>query len=42
MFYTYRQNNSGGVFEVNDNVKHYVIIEADSAIEAWNSRAGEE
>lgn len=34
MFYTYRQNNSGGVFKVNDNVKHYVIIEADSAKEA--------
>lgn len=34
MFYTFRQNNSGGVFEVNDSVKHYVIIEADSAEEA--------
>ena len=34
MFYTYDQNNSGGVFKVNDNVKHYVIIEADSAKEA--------
>ena len=31
MFYTYRQNNSYGVFDVDDNVKHYVIIEADSA-----------
>lgn len=34
MFYTYVQNNSYGVFDVNDNVKHYVIIEADSAKEA--------
>lgn len=34
MFYTYRQNNSGGVFDVDENVKHYVIIEADSAKEA--------
>ena len=34
MFYTFRQNNSGGKFEVNDSVKHYVIIEADSAEEA--------
>lgn len=36
MFYTFRQNNSGGEFEVNDSVKHYVIIEADSAKEANN------
>lgn len=34
MFYTYVQNNSYGVFDVDDNVKHYVIIEADSAKEA--------
>lgn len=34
MFYTFRQNNSYGKFEVNDSVKHYVIIEADSAKEA--------
>lgn len=34
MFYTYRQNNSYGVFDVNDDVKHYVIIEANSAKEA--------
>ena len=34
MFYTYIQNNSYGVFYVNDNVKHYVIIESDSAKEA--------
>lgn len=40
MFYTFRQNNSGGKFEVNDSVKHYVIIEADNAEEA-NNIAGE-
>ena len=34
MFYTFRQNNSYGKFEVNDSVKHYVIIEADSAEES--------
>ena len=34
MFYTYRQNNSGGIFVVNDNVTHYVIIEANSPSEA--------
>lgn len=34
MFYTYAQNNSYGVFDVDGNVKHYVIIEADSAKEA--------
>ena len=34
MFYTYRQNNSYGVFDVDEHVKHYVIIEADSAKEA--------
>ena len=34
MFYTYRQNNSYGVFDVDEHVKHYVIIEADSASEA--------
>lgn len=31
MFYTYRQNNSGGSFDINDEVTLYVIIEADSA-----------
>lgn len=36
MFYTFRQNNSGGYFEINDSVKHYVIIEANSAEEANN------
>ena len=30
-FYTYRQNNSGGYFDVDDNVCMYVIIEARSA-----------
>lgn len=34
MFYTYIQNNSGGSFEVNEDIKQYVIIEADSAEEA--------
>lgn len=34
MFYAYTQNNSGGEFVVDDNVKHYVIIEANSAKEA--------
>lgn len=34
MFYTFDQNNSGGEFVVNDQVAHYVIIEAASAKEA--------
>lgn len=34
MFYTYRQNNSGGFFKITKKIKHYVIIEADSAKEA--------
>lgn len=34
MFYTYIQNNSGGSFVVDDDIKQYVIIEADSAEEA--------
>lgn len=34
MFYTYRQNNSGGSFKITKKIKHYVIIEADSAKEA--------
>jgi hypothetical protein len=38
MFYTYRQNNSGGSFEINDAVTQFVIIEADNAAEA-NERA---
>jgi hypothetical protein len=38
MFYTYRQNNSGGRFTINDSVGVIVIVEADSAEEA-NSRS---
>jgi len=34
MFYTFIQNNSGGKFKVNQNVAHYVIIEARSYHEA--------
>lgn len=34
MFYTYDQNNSGGNFVIDENVDHYVIIEAESADEA--------
>lgn len=34
MFYTYIQNNSGGYFKITKKIKHYVIIEADSAKEA--------
>lgn len=34
MFYTYNQNNSGGFFKITKKIKHYVIIEADSAKEA--------
>jgi hypothetical protein len=30
-FFTYHQNNSGGWFMTNDNVAHYVIIEAPDA-----------
>ena len=33
-FYTYIQNNSGGHFIIDDEVCHYVIIEAESAKEA--------
>lgn len=40
MFYEYDQNNSGGGFDVNDNVTYHVIIEADSADEA-NRKAEE-
>lgn len=35
MFYTLTQNNSGGEFIENDNVAHYVIIEADDYEEAF-------
>lgn len=38
MFYHYRQNNTGGSFDVDDNVHTNVIIEANSADEA-NDRA---
>lgn len=34
MFYTYDQNNSGGYFIENDDVREYLIIEADSVDEA--------
>jgi len=40
MFYTYRQNNSGGSFIVNKIVGEYVIVEADNSVEA-NSIAEE-
>jgi len=34
MFYTFKQNNSGGEFINDENVGSYVIIEADSLSEA--------
>ncbi len=34
MFYTFRQNNSGGSFVNDENLKGYVIVEANSAGEA--------
>lgn len=37
-FYTFRQNNSGGHFTINDEVAEVVIIEAYDAIDA-NRRA---
>lgn len=37
-FFTYRQNNSGGSFDRDDSVDKWVIIEADSPLEA-NARA---
>jgi len=33
-FFTYDQNNSGGVFELTDDLTYRVIIEAESAKEA--------
>ena len=33
-FFAYGQNNSGGVFDLTDNVTHWVIIEAGEATEA--------
>jgi hypothetical protein len=38
MFYNYRQNNSGGSFDLNQDVNYMVIIEAPTA-EAANERA---
>jgi hypothetical protein len=40
MFYTYSQNNSGGGFDVTEDLGEYVIIEAESADRA-NERAVE-
>lgn len=39
-FYTYCQNNSGGDFDVDEEVAHYVIIEAPNA-DAADERAKE-
>ena len=33
-FFTFNQNNSGGYFIINDDVAHYLIIEAQNAEEA--------
>lgn len=30
MFYHFNQNNSGGHFEIDDNIAHHVIIEAEN------------
>lgn len=38
MFYCFNQNNSGGWFKQDDQIAHYMFIEADSADEA-NERA---
>jgi hypothetical protein len=37
MFFTFRQNNSGGGYDRNANVDKYVIIEADTADDAWEA-----
>lgn len=37
-FYEFRQNNSGGSFHVNENVTHFVFVEAYNGEDA-NSRA---
>lgn len=37
-FYTFNQNNSGGSFDRDQNVSHYVIIEADTP-SAANTKA---
>jgi hypothetical protein len=34
MFFTYMQNNSGGTFVVDENLGHYVIIEAETEWQA--------
>lgn len=34
MFYVYSQNNSGGSFVVDNDVAHYVVVEADSEQDA--------
>lgn len=34
MFYTFAQNNSFGTFDINANVRAYVIVEADTPDEA--------
>ena len=34
MFYTFSQNNSGGSFDIDHMLAHFVIIEADTAEEA--------
>lgn len=34
MFYTFIQNNTWGIFNVDENVAQYVIIEADSSNDA--------
>lgn len=39
-FYVYNQNNSGGSFDVNSNVREYVIIEAEDYKQA-NEKAEE-
>lgn len=37
-WYQFRQNNSGGVFQIDDNVSLYVLIEAPHAVDA-NAKA---
>ena len=38
MYYTFRQNNSGGIWDINEDVNVFVIIEANS-VEDANYRA---
>jgi hypothetical protein len=33
MFYTFNQNNSGGVFDQDDNVTHFTVVEGDTVEE---------